>query len=277
MTVRLRPRADCCQMLHRFNLGFNTSPSGKTDLVDLDGNSTSYIWFDEPCSDFCITATSCVETLRENPFDYILGDPGFFELPAHSSNHQVSLTPFLHRDDPSSEVDLFANGIASEVNHDTVSFLGVLCSRIHEITERIHRTEGHPFSPEEVLVNKKGACRDVTVLFMDACRSLGLPARFTSGYFYGDEEFSNRQLHAWAEVYLPGGGWRGFDPTIGLAVSNQHVAIASGPTSLSTAPSSGSFRGTGAESSLEFNIQMTLVNSLDELTHHKLFEKNEIR
>ena len=84
--------------------------------------------------------------------------------------------------------------------------------------------------------------------------SLGLPARYTSGYFYGDEEFSERELHAWAEVYLPGGGWRGYDPTAGLVVSDQHVAVASGPTWNLTAPTTGNFRGTGANSSLTRQI-----------------------
>jgi transglutaminase-like putative cysteine protease len=61
---------------------------------------------------------------------------------------------------------------------------------------------------------------------MEICRAMGLAARFVSGYQEGDVEQDNRDLHAWAEVYLPGGGWRGYDPTHGLAVSDRHVALA---------------------------------------------------
>lgn len=266
MTVRLRPRSDCWQKLHQFRIEFDPSPEGTTELVDLDGTSSAFLWFSGTHPALNITTTAWVETLRENPFDYILRDPGFFKLPVQlSDDYQFPLGPYLHRSAPSVKVDRFAQEIAQEVNRDTVSFLGTLCSRIHETIEIALRLTGDPMPPDELLVKNKGACRDLTVLFMDACRSFGLPARYTSGYYYGDEEFSDRELHAWAEVYLPGGGWRGYDPSIGLVVSNQHVAVASAPTWILTAPTTGNYRGTGAHSSLDFGIQMETAESLDAL------------
>ena len=268
MTVRLRPRSDCWQKLHQFKMEFDPSPEGKTELVDLDGTSSTFLWFSDTHPDFNITATSWVETLRENPFDYILRDPEFLELPVHlSSDYQFPLEPYLHRSVPSAMVDDFAQQVAQEVNRNTVSFLSTLCSRIHEMMDITLRLTGDPMSPEELLIKKTGACRDLTVLFMDACRSFGLPARYTSGYYYGDEEFSERELHAWAEIYLPGGGWRGYDPTTGLVVSNQHVAVASGPTWILTTPTTGNYRGTGADSSLGYEIQMETYGTLDKLVH----------
>jgi transglutaminase-like putative cysteine protease len=247
------------------------SPEGKTELVDLDGTSSTFLWFSNTHPSFNITATSWVETLRENPFDYILRDPDFLELPVRlSSDYQFPLESYLHRSAPSAKVDNFAQAIAQEVKHNTVSFLSTLCSRIHEMMDITLRLTGDPMSPEELLIKTTGACRDLTVLFMDACRSMGLPARYTSGYYYGDEEFSERELHAWAEVYLPGGGWRGYDPSIGLVVSNQHVAVASGPTPILAAPTTGNFRGTGADSSLDFEIRMETAESLDELNRSSI-------
>ena len=270
MTVRLRPRSDCCQKLHQFEMEIDPSPEGKTELVDLDGTPSIFLWFSGTHPTLNITTTSWVETLRENPFDYILRDPEFIELPVRlSDDYQFPLEPYLHRNAPSATVDDFAQKISQEVNRNTVSFLSSLCTRIHETMDIILRLTGDPMSPEELLRNKKGACRDLTVLFMDACRSLGLPARYTSGYYFGDEEFSNRELHAWAEVYLPGGGWRGYDPSIGLVVSNQHVAVASAPTWILTTPTTGNYRGTGADSSLDFEIQMETADTLDKLTHHQ--------
>lgn len=260
--VRLRPRSDCTQRLLEFENNFDVPPSGITHLIDLDGNSGSYVWFNETRSSLKMNTTSFVETLRENPFDYILGDPEFSKLPVKFNGpYEISLKPYLFRSEVSGKVNSFAKKILKEVDFDTIAFLRTLCSQIHEMIDRVLRPTGEPHSPEDLLQTGKGACRDVTVFFMDACRSLGLPARFTSGYFYGDEEFSNRQLHAWAEVFLPGGGWRGYDPTIGLAVADHHVALASSPDPYLTAPTSGSYRGTGADSTLEFDITMEAVNS----------------
>ena len=268
MTVRLRPRSDCWQKLHLFKMECDPTPEGTTELVDLDGTSSTFMWFGGTHPALNIATTSWVETLRENPFDYILKDPEFFELPARlSKDYQFPLEPYLHRSDSSQKVDDFAHKIAQEVNNNTVSFLSTLCSRIHEMMNITLRLTGDPMHPEELLAKTTGACRDLTVLFMDACRSLGLPARYTSGYYYGDEEFSERELHAWAEVYLPGGGWRGYDPTSGLVVSDQHVAVASGPTWNLTAPTTGNFRGTGANSSQDFEIDVEAAESLDELSY----------
>ena len=77
---------------------------------------------------------------------------------------------------------------------------------------------------------------------MACCRSIGLAARFVSGYLYGNVLQEN-DLHAWAEVYLPGAGWRGFDPTEGQAVGNNHVYLAASGEPQSIAPLSGTFRG----------------------------------
>ena len=267
MTVRLRPRSDSWQTLHRFSLELDPDPDGKTELTELDGTSSIYLWFSGTHPTLEFIATSWVETLRQNPFDYIIGDKEFFELPMQlPENYQKPLEPYLQRNGSSTKVDRFAGDIAQEVSHNTVSFLSTLCTRIHETIKITLRLTGDPMPPEDLLTQKAGACRDLTVLFMDACRSLGLPARYTSGYYYGDEEFSDRQLHAWAEVYLPGAGWRGYDPSIGLVVSNQHVAVASGPRWMLTTPTAGNFRGTGARSSMDFEIEMDTADTLEALT-----------
>lgn len=93
---------------------------------------------------------------------------------------------------------------------------------------------------------------------MDACRAVGLGARFVSGYQEGDPEQERRDLHAWAEVYLPGGGWRGYDPTHGLAVADRHVALAAGMRPALAAPITGTFRGTGASSRMQTDIKINV-------------------
>ena len=107
----------------------------------------------------------------------------------------------------------------------------------HEI-----RAEGAAWSPERTLVAGGGACRDVTALFMAACRSVGIAARFVSGYqAEADTPDGRRHLHAWPEAFLPGVGWRGFDPTHGLPVTDGHVALCAAPDQAATMPIEGGF------------------------------------
>ena len=142
-----------------------------------------------------------------------------------------------------------------------LAFLNQLNSTLYREFEFMHRDFGNPHPPEVTLTTRRGACRDLSVLFIDACRAMGLAARFVSGYQEGDPNQTERNLHAWAEVYLPGAGWRGYDPTHGLAVSDRHVVItAVADPGLST-PVIGTFRGTGVTSTLSVDIAVNVESS----------------
>ncbi len=97
-------------------------------------------------------------------------------------------------------------------------------------------------SPATTLTSRAGSCRDFSTLFIEACRSLGLAARFVSGYLYSPTLSQCKgNTHAWSEVYIPGAGWKGFDSTSGLVVGNQHIAVAVSRHPESVPPVSGSF------------------------------------
>ena len=98
------------------------------------------------------------------------------------------------------------------------------------------------------------------MLFIDCCRVVGLAARFVSGYQEGDPETIKREMHAWPEVYLPFAGWRGFDPTHGLAVRDTHIALASAPGPTGAAPISGTFRGSEASATLTHEIDIARID-----------------
>jgi transglutaminase-like putative cysteine protease len=85
---------------------------------------------------------------------------------------------------------------------------------------------------------------------------VGLAARFVSGYQEGDDDQDKRYLHAWAEVYLPGAGWRGFDPTHGLAVADRHVAVAAAAEPINATPVSATYRGTNVEAELFADVSI---------------------
>ena len=98
--------------------------------------------------------------------------------------------------------------------------------------------------PTETLEKNSGSCRDFATLFIEACRSWGLAARFVSGYMLCEATEAGRATtHAWAEVYLPGAGWKGFDPTSGILAGSRHVAVAVSRHPEAAAPIAGSFTG----------------------------------
>jgi transglutaminase-like putative cysteine protease len=99
-------------------------------------------------------------------------------------------------------------------------------------------------TPAQTLASHSGSCRDFAALFMEACRHLGLASRFVSGYLDIDAtEGGNASTHAWAEVYLPGPGWKGFDPTSGVLTDNRHIPVAVARHPEAVPPVAGSFVG----------------------------------
>jgi transglutaminase-like putative cysteine protease len=256
-TVRLRPRCDASQHLIRFALEIEPAPAGLSEGLDVEGNSTAHVWFDGSTDRLSVVARIAVETLRENPFDYILDDPAIACLPMpYPVDLRALLEPCLSREGPGPAIDRFARAIADETEMRPLPFLMALTRRISQTCRVALREEGEPQPPEVTLAEQRGACRDLAVVFMEACRALGLAARFVSGYQEGDPAGGTRDLHAWAEVYLPGGGWRGYDPTLGLAVADRHVALAASAHPRLAAPISGTFRGAGASSRLQAHIQL---------------------
>jgi transglutaminase-like putative cysteine protease len=133
-----------------------------------------------------------------------------------------------------------ADSLVAQAGNDAQTFVSQLATYVHKTCRQIVREDGEPLAPKDTLARGEGSCRDLTVLYMDMARAAGFAARFVSGYLAGGNE---HELHAWAEVYLPGGGWRGFDPSLGLATADRHIAVASAATPRGAAPVTGSYRG----------------------------------
>ncbi len=157
-------------------------------------------------------------------------------------------------------VNAFARAVAAEVGQQPVAFLDQLCRTIHARADKQIRTSGDAQAAGETLASWRGACRDFTVLFLAAARSMGMPARFCSGYqSAADTPDGRRYLHAWAEVFVPGTGWRGWDPTHGVAVGEGHVALCAAPDQAETMPVVGGFYfgGSSITSTLDFDLRIT--------------------
>ena len=235
--VKLCPRTDGIQHLHHFHLEVEPKPRQRTRLLDPEGNVVERLWFPtEPVTFLKLVTTTNVEVVCDNPFDY-LAAPWAIAFPwDYPSALALRLYPYRQVVVPHPLVVEFAQDILHQVNGNTGLFVSQLTQRIYEECSYIHRLEGEPQLPGITLKHRTGTCRDFAVLWVEACRVVGLAARFVSGYQQGDKTTTQHELHAWGEVYIPGGGWRGFDPTLGLAVTDGHIAIAAAGESRRAAP-----------------------------------------
>jgi transglutaminase-like putative cysteine protease len=142
----------------------------------------------------------------------------------------------------------------------TVDTLVGLNESIHEHLAYERRDEGAAWSPEETLEKGRGSCRDFAVLLAEVARGLGLAARLASGYLceFGEaEKVAEGSLHAWTEIYLPGAGWLGFDPTNGYLCNHHHITAAVGFTPEDISPVLGSyFHPTPVPSTMTASLQI---------------------
>lgn len=252
--LRLKPKSNNYQKLQEFKLLIDPKPEGKTETLDLEDNNIVTVWFEETYKKLAIKSDSVIKPLNKNPFSFIITNNSFFKLPIKHSDNTYS--PFLNKITENNKLTDLTNHILEKSKKQTIEFLFNLNNFIYQEFEKIIRETGNPWTPVKTIEENKGSCRDLSVLFMECCRSVGLPSRFTSGYNEIDIKSEQRQLHAWAEVFIPGAGWRGYDPTLGLAVGDKHVSLASSSLPENTYPISGNFRGTGVDSELKYDINI---------------------
>jgi transglutaminase-like putative cysteine protease len=237
-TLRLKPRTDANQRLLHYSLRIDPEPDSLTEVVDLDRSSATNFFYKDRVAALTIETHAAVETLRSNPFDYLwqgdLSLPMRYEEPV-----AASLQPF-RSDVRTPQIRELLDRAAEDIGGNAQAFPMKLTSLIHDRVNMISRPEGEPLAPQDTLGGGQGSCRDVALLFIAVCREIGYAARFVSGYHAVDTDAHD--LHAWAELYLPGGGWRGFDPTEGRAVADRHVAIVSAAEPSLAAPVSGTYR-----------------------------------
>jgi transglutaminase-like putative cysteine protease len=255
--IRLRPREDGSQRTLAVSLVIEPAPASRSQCLDQDGNVVTHVWFAQPTERLLVRNTVEVQTLRENPFDFLVHG-GDHNLPVrYPEPARRTLEPYLGAEADAS-VREFSESLAHQAGGRTMDFLGLLNRTLLDRVRQVVRPEGMPRSPEETLASGEGSCRDLALLFCAACRTMGVAARFVSGYEYQSVPSERgSELHAWAEVYLNGGGWRGYDPSRGLAVSTSHIPLAASANPEMAAPVSGTFRGS-ASASINCSISMQL-------------------
>jgi transglutaminase-like putative cysteine protease len=256
--IRLRPRDDGSLRLLDYSLSVEPQPVLLAECLDQDGNHTQRAWFGEPAASLEVRSRFTVETLRVNPFDFTIATGDLLRVPLRYGPRLGSvLMAYTVRQGSAGAVDEFARDAAAQAGWNTMAFLTGLAAEIYGSFRAVVRPEGEPLPAAETLDARAGSCRDYAVLFAEACRAMGLAARFVSGYEREAAGSDPAYMHAWAEVYLPGGGWRGFDPARGLAVSTSHVTVAAALDAEMAAPVAGAYSG-ARRPEMQTSIRMTV-------------------
>ena len=240
--LRLTPRAGGIRLLSQ-QLRVEPEPCFWRNELDELGNSITRVSFSGTTQSLRVTSALELETLP----------PASLELALPS-------LPWAAGEGIDWSVRAFAEGIASQAGYQPVAFLDQLTRTLFTSFDRHVRPTGAARSAAETLALRQGACRDLTVLFLEACRVYGIAGRFVSGYqAQADTPDGQRHLHAWAEVFLPGGGWRGWDATHGLRVEQGHVALCAAPSQAATMPIEGgfSFQGPTVNSTLDHSVRIS--------------------
>jgi transglutaminase-like putative cysteine protease len=203
-----------------------------------------------------------------NPFDFFL-EPSTEEFPfSYEKWLAKDLRPYLKKGRKGRRLRKFVDSVDVPPRR-TVDFLVALNQRVAQHIDYVIRMEPGEQTSEETLKLRSGSCRDSAWLLVQSLRRLGLAARFVSGYLIqlvpdqkpleGPEgpQTDFTDLHAWTEVYLPGAGWVGLDPTSGMFAAEGHLPVAATADPTGVAPISGNV--TKAE--VEFQHTMTMTRS----------------
>ncbi|MFP4348591.1 MAG: transglutaminase family protein [Thermodesulfobacteriota bacterium] len=214
---------------------------------DAYNNSVGVVSFSKPAPRLKIFSETVIQNYEDAPLDFIVAEYAV-NFPFHyDPTERTGLMPFLlsiYPDDSFQVRDwLFQFWKPGQII-ETYVFLDIINKAISNQFEYMVREEPGVQSPAATLSGNTGSCRDFATLFMEACRYVGLAARFVSGYLHCEPtEKGHGATHAWAEVYLPGPGWKGFDPTSGELVGNNHIPVAVNRHPEAVPPISGSFMG----------------------------------
>jgi uncharacterized protein (DUF2126 family)/transglutaminase-like putative cysteine protease len=267
-TVRLRPAPHSRTRILSYSMKVEPSLHFINWQQDPQANYLARLVFPERTSHFRVEVDLVAEMAVFNPFDFFL-EPSAETFPfTYEPELLVELAPYLRK---AAATPLFAEYLArvDRTKRSTSTFLVDINQGLQKDIAYLIRMEHGVQTPELTLTNASGSCRDSAWLLVQLLRHLGLAARFVSGYLIqlksdvksldgpSGTEVDFTDLHAWCEVYLPGAGWIGLDPTSGLYAGEGHIPLACSPEPSSAAPISGELEA--CETTFEHHMSVRRV------------------
>jgi len=264
--VRLRPAPHCRTRILSYSLRVEPADHWINWQQDPFANYVARLQFHEEARDFKVTVDLVAEMSVLNPFDFFL-EPEAENFPfTYAEDVARDLVPYLVKSELTPHFKAFVDSIELPKQR-TIDFLVGINQRLQKDISYLIRMEPGVQTPELTLTNKSGSCRDTGWLMVQTLRHMGLAARFVSGYLIqlkpdvkaldgpSGAEIDFTDLHAWCEVFLPGAGWIGLDPTSGLLAGEGHIPVACTPEPGSAAPISGAVD----ECEVEFSHHMAVT------------------
>lgn len=267
-TIRLRPAPHSRTRVLSYSMRIEPATHFINWQQDPQSNYLARLVFPDKTTSFRIEVDLVVEMSVLNPFDFFL-EPAAEHFPfEYDASLATELEPYRHKAPLTPAFEKYLASISRE-KMQTTNFLVALNQRLQKDIGYLIRMEPGVQTPEQTLVNASGSCRDSGWLLVQILRHLGFASRFVSGYLIqlksdvksldgpSGTEVDFTDLHAWCEVYLPGAGWIGLDPTSGLLAGEGHIPLACSPEPSSAAPVSGALDE--CETEFEHTMKVTRI------------------
>ncbi len=268
--VRLRPAPHSRTPILSYSLSITPKDHFINWQQDPFGNYLARLVFPEKTREFKVVVDLVADMATINPFDFFV-DEAAGEWPfQYDAELREELAPYLKAAEPGPLLAGYIRGLKIEAK-TSLDFIWALNQQLQHDIGYLIRMEPGVQTPEETLKNRSGSCRDSGWLLVHILRHYGLAARFVSGYLIqlkadmksldgpSGTEHDFTDLHAWAEVYLPGAGWIGLDPTSGLFAGEGHIPLAATPSPQSAAP----VTGMHDEAEVAFSHEMQVTRILE--------------
>jgi transglutaminase-like putative cysteine protease len=266
--VRLRPAPHSRTRILSYSMRVEPAGHFINWQQDPQSNYLARLVFPEKTTEFRIEVDLVAEMAVLNPFDFFLVPEAENYPFSYDKSLAHELAPYLLKDPATPNFQAYLDATPRHKRR-TIDFLVELNQRLQKDIGYLIRLEPGVQTPEETLVKASGSCRDSGWLLVQLLRHLGLAARFVSGYLIqlkpdmksldgpSGTEVDFTDLHAWCEVYLPGAGWIGLDPTSGLLAGEGHIPLACSPDPSSAAPVEGVLEK--AETTFEHHMKVSRV------------------
>jgi uncharacterized protein (DUF2126 family)/transglutaminase-like putative cysteine protease len=268
--IRLRPAPHCRTPILAYGLEVSPAKHFLNWQQDPQSNWLARVVVPDPADHLTVTVDLTAELSVINPFDFFL-EPEAEQFPfAYAPELAADLAPYFQAIECGPRFERYLAAIP-KVAQPTTGFLFELNAQLQHDVSYLIRMEPGIQTPDETLERKAGSCRDTAWLLVQLLRRLGFAARFASGYLIqlrpdqksldgpsgAEQDFTD--LHAWCEVFLPGAGWIGLDPTSGLFAGEGHIPLACAANPTAAAPISGAI----GECEVEFEFEMSVSRVLE--------------